>query len=289
MSTVVEERRRGSMETSPGKIVLVRALRVYLDTAIADTPRNARLNCGVSTNDAHPEDAGVLARTFQVQPVAEELGKRAYDVTINYESPDPGQSFGDPVNDDPVIRFAGRSKTIIAIRDKDGTPLLNSAYDWFNPPLELDVHPATITIERNESTAVSATMRDFRDSVNSAGITIAGHTLAVRQALLSDWQATSFRRDTFFRWRHVYTIDIADVNWDEALVDQGLYYLDGASPPIKRPVIVGGEPATEPQRLNGSGGVLDPNTSPVGTQFREFRVRKELAWSTLNLPTALPS
>jgi hypothetical protein len=69
------------------------------------------------------------------------------------------------------------------------------------------------------------------------------------------------------------------------LLDQGLFYIDSGN--RKNRIMVRGEPAEEAQRLDGAGGVLDPELGPEDSVFREFRVRKELAWSTLNLPTTV--
>lgn len=289
MSATVHTRRRGAYEFAPGKVRITEVLRVELGGDVDDTPRNAFLNCGVSPNDGHAEDAGVLARDFSVSVVEAERGKNLYDVSVVYESPDPGQSFGDPVLDDPVIRFGGRIETALAVVDKDGVPLLTSSAEPFNPPYELQVHPPVITIERNESTASSADMRSYRDSVNASAVTIAGHSLDARQALMIDWSATSFRRDTYFRWAHRYEIAIADGVWDIELADAGLFYFDSATPPVRRRIKVEGEPVAEPHRLDGSGGPLDPDAPPAATVFLPFRVRKEANWSTLSLPTVLPT
>jgi hypothetical protein len=284
---IVTEIRENRHNDDLDRIENVRVFEVQLEAAEADTARTARLNCGVATNDVHPEDAGLRARRFTAEATGGRAALKRYRVEVVYESPPPGETFGDPVLDDPVVRFGGRNVTAIAIQDKDGNAILTSSREWFNPPYEIETHPSVIGIERNLATASSATMRQYRDSVNSVGITIVGHALNARQGLLVNWEASSFRRSGYFRWRHSYTIEIADGTWDVELLDQGLCYIDSNN--VQRRIKVEGEPVEEPKRLDGAGTPLAFDALPSASVFLAFRIRSEQDWSALDLPTVLPT
>jgi hypothetical protein len=287
MADVVQHIKGGRIENRPDKLIITEDYRVYLDGTTADTKYSAEaaVRAVVARGTAHPDYSGALARSYSTAAEGGTGVKRTYVVTISYESPEPGQIFGDPVLDAPRIRFGGRKETRIAVKDKDGNPVVNSAYHWFVPPYEIDTTPLTISIERNETTVVGDTIRSYRDSVNNASVTIAGMTLAARRALMSNWEAASFTRDGYDRWAHSYTIEIAEGTWDVELLDQGMFYFDSANK--KRRIEIGDEPTEEPQRLDGSGGKLAPDALPSASQYITFRLRKETNWSTLSLPSTV--
>lgn len=281
MATIMGEQ-AGSRTASPSEIRQTRIIRVQL-TSEADSPRQAFLQCGVAWGDAHPEEAGLTAREFDMQPIERPHHKKLYEVTVTYKSPVRGEYAADPVTEPAEIRYGGRSQARAVVRDKDGNAILNSAGMPFAPPYEIEYHPLTIHISRNESSANPATIRAFRDRVNSAAITVAGFSLAARQGLMIGWDASSFEATGFgTRWRHDYTIEVADGSWVVELLDQGMWYRDGSG--AVRRIKPEGEPTEEPLQLDGSGGVIaDP--TPANAVFLPFNVRFEADWSTLSLPT----
>ena len=282
MATIMGEQ-AGSRTASPSEIRQTRIIRVQL-TSEADSPRQAFLQCGVAWGDAHPEEAGLTAREFDMQPIERPHHKKLYEVTVTYKSPVRGEYAQDPVNEPAEIRYGGRAETRIATKTTSGAAVLNSARDPFAPPYEYSVHPLTIMIGRAQATAVPATIRSYRDSVNSAAITVAGFSLAARQGLMTGWDASSFVAAGFgTRWRHEYTIEVADGTWDVELLDHGLYYFDTAN--VKRRFKIEGEPTEEPQRLDGSGGPLAEGAAASASVYWIFRIRTETNWSTLSLPT----
>lgn len=109
-------------------------------------------------------------------------------VTIGYSSRpmdrSPGDTPEDPIDDAPVISGSFLGERKVAIRDKDGNPIANSAAEPYldNPPTVL-ANTDTLRIQYNTATIDLAQRSEFVGCVNSTAI----WGLSPRQALLVRW------------------------------------------------------------------------------------------------------
>ena len=234
--------------------------------------------------DGYPGDAAAKARNITARLETED--RLTYVVSVTYETPGaqgPGQEpETDPLADDPKITWGFDSEEEVAAKDKDGEAIKNSAKDSFDPPIVKRAYYPICTITRNEATFDPADADDFVNSVNNAGITIAGLTAAARKALMLDIACgeKSERNGTTF-YPITFLIRFDRNTWDRDILDQGYNYIDAGE---KKRITIQGQPCDTPQRLDGSGGIRAHAAADV---FLTFRETDELDWSALNLPETM--
>ena len=228
--------------------------------------------------DAHPNNAYARARSVTPEQVKAEdrlkwLCRVSYDTTTRKPPKE------NPLREDPEISWGQITRTLAIVKDKDGVAILNSAYNPYDPPFEDEVHDLAVTIVRNVKTFTPSTADSYVDSVNSDSTTIAGLAVSARQAKLVQWTAVSGERNGIDFWRETYVIEFRAATWDLELLDHGLYYISGTD---RLPILDDEKnPLTEPQRLDGSGGVLTPPTA--NSVFNTHRARDEKVFGSLGL------
>ena len=127
----------------------------------------------------------------------------------------------------------------------DSTGILNSAYEPYVPPAEIDVHIPTLTVERNESTFNHKYMLRYVNAVNSVKW-FGWHKRTVKCAGISgSLQLKLVNGKVQKYWRVQYVFHFNKKTWDLFLLDQGSYYLEGgktAVPLVRKPFMVKGTP-----------------------------------------------
>lgn len=127
----------------------------------------------------------------------------------------------------------------------DSTGILNSAYEPYNPPAELDRAIPVLTLERNEASFNHRDMLLYVNSVNSRSwykwkkrtVKCAGITGSLQQRMV--------KGRTFSYWRVQYIFHFNKYTWDLFLLDIGTYYLEGgrtAIPLVRKPFMSKGVP-----------------------------------------------
>ena len=224
-------------------------------------------------------------------------GRLIWMVRVDYETPQRESNYeedADPLDDPVDINWTFTARTEVADKDKDGVAILNSAQDWFDPPLEQEVHDLAVTITRNDAVYVPLVAHNYVDSVNSDALTIAGLAITARQAKLVELSGNKAERNGVVYWVVTYRIEFRAATWDRNVLDQGLNYLDGAGK--KQPCMESKtEKVTEPVRLNGSGGYLTVPGAEEKTaaqsvwsaDYGKFRIYQEKSFGTLGLPTTV--
>ncbi len=171
-------------------------------------------------------------------------------------------------------------------------PVLNSAGDKFDPPIEIEASNWQLTAKKNIATVPSWLM-DYRDSLNHASITIAGINFQARELRLNsmtigEW---TYENDIGF---YPFEIQIAQKQetWIHDLLDQGTHEIKtinvgGVSTEERLRIVDGrGQHITDPVRLNGSGGKLSPADAPIeDSVFIRYQLYlKERNYTALGLP-----
>jgi hypothetical protein len=160
---------------------------------------------------------------------------------------------------------------------KDSTGILNSAYEPFNPPAEIDRHIPVLTVKRREKRFDHRIMLAYVNSVNK----FAYWRWAPRCIKLASIKATIvYEQDstTLIKyWDVTYTFHFNIYTWDLFLLDIGSYYFEGGigtTPLTKKPGMVKGVPGLVLLTSDG-----DKSTSV--SHYKRFRVLHELDYGPL--------
>ena len=155
---------------------------------------------------------------------------------------------------------------------------MNSAGDWFDPPLVRDDSRPVLTIVRNEADFDPEIADSYRDTVNDDYFFGAA---AGRVKCVSITGKQLFSADVLpggFYWVVTYTFQFNRDGWASPLLDQGFRRLVSGS---RRAILVDGQPASAPVLLDGSGGVLTPGDPPV---YQTYHLYLEADYSVFEFP-----
>lgn len=187
-----------------------------------------------------------------------------------------------PTDDPAIIEWDGESYQKVAMWDRNGRAILNSAGDFFDPPLMMDDDRAIVTIQKNLA-AVPSWIFLYRNAVNAASFTVDGISVAEELAKIQSLRVGSrqFRNGTSFRTLTITMCLQAD-GWDLAPLDQGFRKIGygGALENIRNDG--DNERPTAPVPLDGSGGVLQ-YPSPTNAFYIEALVYHARDFSVLPL------
>lgn len=196
-----------------------------------------------------------------------------WEVTVSYgkleiEEPDPTER-----DIDVSWNFTQFQRSLE--RDVNGKPIRNSANDPFGEALVRDDSRPVLTISRNESSFSPALAWFYRDATNAD--TFWGAPRGTCK--VSNISATLQRDQEFGEfWRVTYEFHFNQAGWSDRVLDQGYNELVGGEP--KKIKDSEGLPITEPALLDGVGGKLAADDSPV---FRRFEKYPRLPFAAFNL------
>jgi len=271
---------------------------------VEDTSREAAAASAGGTSipsigDEHPADSNSKATSIKPARYKDRLH---WKVSVDYKTSNvhgsmsghSGDQAENPLNDPVEVTWSTEFQTVPITEAFDGTnkiPVLNSANDPFDPPVEQEDATSTVTIVRNEA-HLPKFGADYVNTVNSAATTIAGLPVKARQARIVECSAQRAERNGTRYWQVTYRIlfklkDITgtDDNWDRHVLDQGYFeWPDGiGADKQRRRIAVDGKEAKEPQRLDGSGVALAPETAQKDSIWRTFRTYRERSFAPLSL------
>jgi len=228
---------------------------------------------------AYPADANALLKNKEARPL--QSGEpRVWNVICNYDTDAMPSS---PLDEDPDISWGFTQYTTVVEYDKNGDRVCNSAWDPFDPPIEREISRMVCVITRNQATFDPDTYGPYVESTNSGALTIADLNIPARCGRMRNITSQTVRTPTLDYFRVTFEIEVNFDNFDVKALDIGYYYLQpapGGTTSKVRFEDKKGNPMTEPQPLNGSGG--KQNTSAA--TFLSFRVLEEKAWGNLSLP-----
>jgi len=199
-------------------------------------------------------------------------------VAVEYGPYDPSTFPENPLNH-PLKISSGSNRFERAVeQDINGNGVLNSAGDYFDPPVVIDDSRPTLKIVRNEQTFSPQYADTFKDTLNKfvffdyAPLTV--KCLPITGEL-------EYNPVCGFYYVVTYEFEIDPNGWKKLILDQGLRLIDGTKQ--KPAVDVNGQPVTSPVLLDGMGGQLATGATPV---FLEFDVYPVSDFTLLNLDPA---
>lgn len=244
----------------------------------SDEPLNEyqALSQGPEIGSAHPSIPYAYCVSKQVNPLRADL--KSWSLVCNYRNVEAQQYNPNPLLRPPQITWSSVSYEEDFVRDITGRAVLNSAGDFFNPPIKVQRSRWQVTYVRN-AMAVPPWIFTYIDSVNSDVFTLDGISIPRRCAFLDSIQVGPYRTENGYTFREVtISILLQGYSWQPAVLDQGLY--ERAPDGTRKRIRLGGEPVTEPVLLDGAGRPLQ-NPSPDNAVFLPFKAYKEIPFGLI--------
>lgn len=225
--------------------------------------------------DVHPSLTGAMVVNRNARQSSAEDDPTTWEVSIDYSSVsrskiDPAERSQNPTDRPAVLKIAFEQRERGLYVDLEGDAIVNSAREFFDPPLVTEETVGIITITRNIASVSFATYMDFNGATNSATFMgFAPDTLKIGlEAERSYEQGTYFFIVTAtIKVRLIVPIDIGDGGfedfggWQSRPLDAGYRYADGTGT-LHQITDDEGNPVTKPIPLDGGGASLTPGDPP---------------------------
>lgn len=187
-----------------------------------------------------------------------------------------------PTDDPAIIEWDSEQFQKVAVFDRNGRAILNSAGDFFDPPIMMDDSRRLCMIQKNLA-VVPSWILSYKDAINIAGFTVDGLSVAAETAKVQAVRVGSIqsRNGTTFRTVSL-TLCIDEDGWDLSPLDQGFRQIgyDGSLENIRNPG--DNERPSSPVPLDGAGRVL-ANPSPLNAVYIPADVYKLKDFTVLPL------
>ena len=226
---------------------------------------------------AHPDDASAYVKSRSVSRSDESRLK--WEADINYEY-SPKETGDNPTARAAKVRWTSSLVVKPIMRDLNGDACVNSAGDYFDPPLEAEVPRWTATIQFNAA-SVPVGILSYAGAVNNAGITIDGVAIAAKRARVLSLDIGEEDEENGYAFRSV-TLAVEcryadDDGFDLEPLDQGFRItISGALTDILIPDEDGATARpSSPVLLDGTGNKLT-SPGPGTAVFLNFAVTRKL-------------
>jgi len=186
----------------------------------------------------------------------------------------------DPTQDDMQIRVYTEQFQKPAVFNADGSKIVNSAGDPYDPPAMMDDSRRVISLVRNVA-VYPAWVLDYQDAVNSDSFVVRGETYAVgtgkvQSVSLSDAQ----KRNGIDFYSLEVLIHLQKNGWILKTLDAGFREIQGSGGLINIVNAGDGERVSAPVPLDGSGAALT-DRSPTNNVLRSDVVYETQPFSVL--------
>lgn len=279
MPTIVNEiaREQDAGFTSEGW-ELTRVWNVQLDSvqyasmAAVEAVRTQEAEIG----DTHPQNPYAFLR--RLTPGGTD-NRKIWNVTGEYKQSVLTASPDNPLDEPKRVAWSSNTYTEPIVKDNAGEPVVNSAGQPFDPPLTQPRHTLVATITYNSDQFDPNIAATFEDSVNEDSEEIANLTVPARTARIMEVGATQEFFEDITYWAVTIKVEIKPETWDKEVLDQGIFEKVGSE--TRRMSTDDGEEVTEPLKLDGNGGKLDPQTNPP--VYLTFKTNEEKDFAPLDL------
>lgn len=220
----------------------------------------------------HPVLIGHSCRNVKV--TQDDGAPRKWTIEAEYSSKPirENQQEENPLNRPAQIEIETASYKRAIWQDINSKGILNSAGDYFDPPVEVDVAYWTFRVKKNVAD-VPTYILDYENAVNNAAFTIRGLSIGQYEAKISGIRIGELKIEGDYQYfEFSYTLERRREKWIPLKVlDQGLRYKSGTDRKHIMDQSTPPRPVTSPRLLDGAGAVLSDPT-PNNAKYQEFTV-----------------
>lgn len=237
-----------------------------------ESPVNVRLAAGLPAPYAvFPGDPAAVAKSRNATRRTDTRLMWEVSIRFEFDPEEPEDPEEDPTSRPAEIDWTSSLEVEPIFKDRDGNALVNSAGDYFDPPIEFPIARWQANVQKNVSSVPFAIL-DWAGAINSAPYSIDGVSIEARKSRLVSVGISKKKRENEVDFRTI-TLGI-EFQRDEYLLtplDQGFRFKDGTT--LKDILVADSDGAEQrpsaPVLLDGMGAVLvDPDTSTA--VFLEF-------------------
>ena len=267
--------RRVSKDSSPNTR-LTRVFRVVMEQG--DSPWDTLESAGVpARGDAHPDVSSALCQEVACEQEDGGDFEWVFIVTATYATLTPGGTPTEDSDQDPtsvpiVIEWGeelitGPMEFGYGFYDgedrQDKFPVVNSAWDKFDPPPLRDVTYRVLTVTKNQSAFNVSAIDAYKNHVNDRPF----YGFDEELVLFTSATAQSQYTGTTFYWQVRYQFKIRPDQWITSLLDNGVYGYNASNEKVRLQDDSGND-VVEPIPLDGNGQKLAlDRTAPDGNDF----------------------
>ena len=240
---------------------------------------------GISTFQPHPYDLNAKVTKVSVAIVARfEKGDDKgiiWEATVEYGPIPTNVRPGGPLAQPPTWRLEAIPVLLPAFVDKNGDPILNTAGDPFDPPLERPKTNRRLTVTRNEVAPNFAAIQEVENKTNDAPWLLwdTGQVVALPIEIperLYDQEA----QQRYYPMRYSFDIDLD--GWKKEVVNSGFNGLDSSGNSV-RLFDKAGQELTEPAFLDDAGHQLAHPITAANIVILEFELLDSTYFGIFNL------
>ena len=214
-----------------------------------------------------------------------------WDVTVTYQNlPLDDQEEENPLDRAPVVSYGAAKFQRIAYKTIDGVPIVNSAREWFDPPLMIDDSRPVIRVQRNlDSFDINLAMQ-YQDAINADSFLGLPRYYVKVDSLNAQQERAKVTvggvEQVITYWNVAAEFHVNYDSWIAQPLDAGYCTITATTAsgqPVSRERIyspVNGANLCQPVPLDGEGQQLADGADPVYLQFRVYR---EMPFSVLGL------
>lgn len=203
---------------------------------------------------------------------ADHSGDWAFSVEVTYSR--KGETVENPLLRPAKLYYDMEQYDAPLDRDLDNKPVLNSAYQPFDPPVLKEDNRLIIRIEKNLPNFNPAAAVAFENAVNSTTfLGFAANTLRITKITGSPVE------DANFGTYYATATEIQFRPFEHAgfpphqanILDMGRYEIDTSAPELRVPILdKDGSPVVDSEPLNGFGKKLQSGQDPFYLKFRRY-------------------
>lgn len=234
-------------------------------------------NWGLYLGSFHPLDITSTLRSLDINR-EKTRNPWTYLCVANYSN-EPFDQTDDPLAQPVEIRWATKQHQRAVIKDRYGTACLNTAGDYFDPPIEIPTARAELTAVRNEPNFSGPLALAFVFHVNQA--TYSGATPGT--LLCTGIESERKIKNQTVYWATTYTFEYEPNGWQPEVLNQGIYQKNATTGKRER-IYTDGREVTDPVPLDSGGRAIAPSSLPAAAVFRKFDVIPEADFAALGLP-----
>lgn len=207
---------------------------------------------------------------------------KGWKVTCSYGPYDPSQfDSQNPLDAPAKVHFGLSRQSIACDQDNAGNPIVNSAGQSFDPPIEKDESRLVLSVDVNVASFDPILISQYKDSVNNGEFWgCPPKTVKFMNASAElDFSGDCPVNNGFF-WAVTWEFEVKEDTWAKKILDQGLMCLDTSTGNLQHCADEEGQPSSEPLLLDGAGHQAAVGASPI---YLTFDVYNEMDFSIFGL------